>query len=99
MPEALEKDRKASGKEEEKRPEDVEIVETKGTVGGNPRIKGTRIEVADIVQYYLELDWTIEKISEELDLTPSEVLEALKYYYENPKKIRREIRFKSEESA
>jgi len=51
----------------------------------NPRIQGTRVQVADVAQYYTELGWSIEKISTELDLTPDQVLEALKYYYKNSK--------------
>lgn len=54
------------------------VVSTEGIVGGKPRIKGTRVQVADVVQYYTELDWNIEKISDELGLTPIQVLEALK---------------------
>lgn len=65
--------------------EEAEIVETDGVVGGNPRIQGTRVQVADVAQYYTELGWSIEKISTELDLTPDQVLEALKYYYKNSK--------------
>ncbi|MEF8835809.1 MAG: DUF433 domain-containing protein [Candidatus Thermoplasmatota archaeon] len=79
--------------------EEVSIVETEGVVGGNPRIEGTRVQVADVAQYYTELGWSIEKISTELDLTPDQVLEALKYYYRNSKVIREMIRARKAETA
>ncbi len=77
----------------------VKIVKTKGVVGGAPRIDGTRVQVADVAQYYTELNWSIENISAELDLTPDQVLEVLKYYYEHPKGIREMIRSKKAETA
>ena len=60
--------------------EEAEIVETEGVVGKKPRIEDTRVQVADVAQYYTELGWSIEKISTELDLSPDQMLEALKYY-------------------
>lgn len=79
--------------------EEVRIVETEGVVGGNPRIEGTRVQVADVAQYSTELGWSIEKISTELDLTPDQVLEALKYYYKNSKVVREMIRARKAETA
>lgn len=79
--------------------EEIKIVETEGVVGGNPRIEGTRVQVADVAQYYTELGWSIEKISTELDLTPDQVLEALKYYYKNSKIVREMIRSGKAETA
>ncbi len=79
--------------------EEVKIVETEGVVGGNPRIEGTRVQVADVAQYYTELGWSIEKITTELDLTPDQVLEALKYYYKNSKVVREMIRARKAETA
>ncbi len=72
------------------------IVETEGVVGGEPRISGTRIQVADVVQYYTELGWTIEKISQELGLEPGQVLSALQYYYEHPQEVRAILRGRKE---
>ncbi len=68
-----------------------EIVSTEDTLGGEPRIEGSRIGVSHIVQYY-ESDWGIERISRELDLEPLEVVKALEYYYRNPQEIRGIIR-------
>lgn len=68
-----------------------EIVSTEDTLGGEPRIEGTRIGVSHIVQYY-ENDWSIDKISRELNLEPLEVVKALEYYYKRPQEIRGIIR-------
>lgn len=68
-----------------------EIVLTEDTLGGEPRVEGTGIGVSHIVQYY-EDDWSIDKISRELNLEPLEVVKALEYYYKNPQEIRGIIR-------
>ena len=68
-----------------------EIVSTEDTLGGEPRVEGTRIGVSHIVQYY-ESDWSIDKVSRELNLEPLEVLKALKYYYKHPQEIRGIVR-------
>ncbi len=70
----------------------AKIVKTEGTVGGNPRIDGTRIRVVDVVQAYEQLDYTIEKIAYEYGISVPQTLEALKYYYEHPEEIREQIR-------
>lgn len=70
----------------------VEIVSTPGVVGGKHRVKDRRISVVDIVVKYQELDWKIEKIAREFDLTPVQVAGALKFYFENPRLIRKELR-------
>jgi len=61
----------------------AEIVKTEGTVGGEPRIAGTRIQVKDVVASYREWGWGIERIAAEYDITVQQVLEALKYYYDH----------------
>jgi len=76
---------------------EVRIVKTEGIVGGKARIDGTRIRVIDIVEDYEILRNTIEEIAESYGITVVQVLEALKYYYENPEAIREEI--KSEKRA
>jgi len=68
-----------------------EIVSTEDTLGSEPRVEGTRIGVSHIVQYY-EDDWSIDKISRELELEPLEVVKALEYYYKHPQEIRGIIR-------
>jgi uncharacterized protein (DUF433 family) len=68
-----------------------EIVSTEDTFGGEPRVEETRIGVSHIVQYY-ENNWSIDKISRELNLEPLEVVKALEYYYKNSQEIRGIIR-------
>lgn len=76
--------------------EKANIVKTEGIVGGKARVEGTRISVVDIVELYTELEYSPEKIATEFSLNLGEVFAALKYYYENPKEIRRKIREKKE---
>jgi uncharacterized protein (DUF433 family) len=65
------------------------IVCTPGTVGGAPRIDGTRLRVADIVlvQRYQEL--TAEQIARHYDtpLTLTQVEAALQYYADHRQEI------------
>ena len=70
----------------------IEIVSTEDTLSGSPRIEGTRVRVIDVVESYLELGWSLEKIADQYSLDIEEVLEALRYYYQNPKEIREDIR-------
>lgn len=63
----------------------IEIVSTEGTVSGCSRIAGTRVRVIDVVESYQELSWSLEKIADQYRLDIEEVLEALKYYYQNPR--------------
>lgn len=70
---------------------ELEIVSTEDVLGGEPRIKGTRIGVSHVVQYY-ESSWSIDKISRELNIEPLEVVKALEYYNQHPKDIREIIR-------
>ena len=63
--------------------EKVEIVSTEGTVNGCPRIAGTRVRVSDVVESYQELGWSLEKIADQYSLDIEEVLEALRYYYQD----------------
>ena len=60
-----------------------EIVSTEGTVSGCPRIAGTRVRVIDVVESYQELGWSLEKIADQYSLDIEEVLEALRYYYQD----------------
>jgi len=80
-----EKGRVSAGKE-------AKIVKTEGVVGGNPRIEGTRIRVVDVVQSYEQLDYQIETIAYEYEISVPQTLEALKYYYEHPEEIRDQIK-------
>ncbi len=63
------------------------IVSTPGICGGVPRIDGTRVRVADIATYALMHNWSVEKIAEELELTPAQIHAALSYYYDHQAEI------------
>ena len=56
----------------------TQIVSTPGVLGGKPRIDGTRISVEMILEL-LSLEWTIENIMEEFDLTREQILATLSY--------------------
>ncbi|MBI4173612.1 MAG: DUF433 domain-containing protein [Candidatus Aenigmarchaeota archaeon] len=69
-----------------------EIVERKGVCGGVPILAGTRIRVSDIVVEYDHNGLAPEQIAREFPgVTIADIFSALKYYYENPAKIRKEI--------
>ncbi len=56
----------------------TQIVSTPGVLGGKPRIDGTRISV-ELILELLSLEWTIENIMEEFDLTREQILATLSY--------------------
>jgi uncharacterized protein (DUF433 family) len=58
----------------------TQIVSTPGVLGGKPRIDGTRISV-ELILELLSLEWTIENILDEYDLTREQVLAVLAYAY------------------
>jgi len=68
------------------------IVATPGVCGGAPRIEGTRIRVADIATYAVLHHWSVEKIAEELELTPAQIHAALAYYYDHKDEIDQAIK-------
>lgn len=63
------------------------IVSTPGVCGGLPRIEGTRIRVADIATYAILHQWSVDKIADELELTPGQIHAALSYYYDHKDEI------------
>lgn len=67
------------------------IVSDDNVMGGKHHIEGTRIRVVDVVESYQELEWDIEEIASEYDLTPQQVLEALKFFYDNKTVVRNEF--------
>jgi uncharacterized protein (DUF433 family) len=56
---------------------------TPGTRGGKPRLKETRITVADIVVMHLRLGLSLPEISGKYDLPPAAVHAAMAYYYDH----------------
>ena len=75
------------------------IVSTEEHFGGKHRIKGTRIRVVDVVEAYQELGWDIEEISNEYGIEPQQVLDALRFFYDNKETVREELRSKVEANA
>jgi uncharacterized protein (DUF433 family) len=69
--------------------EDIES--TPDVLGGKPHITGTRIRVQDIVSYHLLGGWSIERVAQELDITPAEIHAALSYYYRHQDEIDSDI--------
>lgn len=67
------------------------IVSSEEHFGGKHRIKGTRIRVVDVVEAYQELGWDIEEISGEYGIKPQQVLDALRFFYDNKETVRREL--------
>ncbi|MCQ3931835.1 MAG: hypothetical protein DPW16_15390 [Chloroflexi bacterium] len=67
------------------------IESTPNVLGGKPRIAGTRIRVQDIVGYHLLGGWSVERVAEELNITPAEIHAALSYYYSHHDEIDRDI--------
>ncbi len=72
------------------------IVEKKGTCGGVPILEGTRIRVSDIAIEYDHRGLSPEEIASEFSISAADVFSALKYYYEHPLEIRKEIKDREE---
>jgi uncharacterized protein (DUF433 family) len=67
------------------------IVRNAQICGGNPRIKGTRITVRLIANYYKE-GFTVEDVlQDQSHLNHAQVFDALSYYFDHPDLIEREI--------
>ncbi|MFB6100825.1 MAG: DUF433 domain-containing protein [Candidatus Nanohalobium sp.] len=71
------------------------IVETEGTVGGKPRIAGTRIRVSDVFLWY-RAGKSPEEIAEEYGLGLDQVHSALAYYFSNEEKIQEQLKEREE---
>lgn len=67
------------------------IVSEPGYRGGRPRIAGTRITVADIKQWYLQLGMSLEEIAATYALPLAAVYAAMAYYYDHQAEIERSI--------
>jgi uncharacterized protein (DUF433 family) len=65
---------------------------TPSVCGGKPRIAGRRITVQNVVVLYRIHGWSVEQITEELELTPSEIHAALSYYHDHQEEIDQSIR-------
>src|SRR5689334_14973915 len=66
--------------------EHIEIVQ--GAGGPKPVIRGTRIRVKDIVNWYEWQDWSVSKVLEEFPhLTPAGIYSALAYYWDHKEEL------------
>jgi uncharacterized protein (DUF433 family) len=74
------------------------IVRTPGTVGGKPRIAGTRVRVQDVAAYHTNGSG-VEEICEAFDLTPGQVFAALSYYYDHRDEIDADVQRQIETAA
>ncbi|MCH7659961.1 MAG: DUF433 domain-containing protein [Euryarchaeota archaeon] len=64
------------------------IVRDEDVLGGEPRVKGTRIGVRHVVAKVIDGDQTAAYVADQLDISLSEVYEALSYYYAHTDEIR-----------
>ena len=70
--------------------EHIEIVE--GARGPKPCIRGTRIRVVDVLNWYDGLGWSANEIVEQFPhITRADVYAALAYYWDNKEEIDRWI--------
>lgn len=65
-----------------------QIVETEDTLGGDPRIEGTRIGVTHVYRRYVDGDDTPEEIATGYDISIAAVHAALAYAFGNPEQMR-----------
>lgn len=65
----------------------AEIVRTENTLGGDPRIAGTRVGVLHIHALVVEGDHDPADIADQLDLPLEAVYSALAYYYAHPEEM------------
>jgi len=70
---------------------DQRIERTDGICGGKPRIAGHRITVQDVVVWHERLEWSVDQIASEYDLSLADVYAALAYYFAHREEIDRSI--------
>jgi uncharacterized protein (DUF433 family) len=66
---------------------DRHIDSAHGVRGGQPRIAGTRMTVADIVLLHLRLGQSLEEIAGRFDLDLASVFAAMAYYHDHRSEI------------
>jgi uncharacterized protein (DUF433 family) len=66
-----------------------EIVRTEDTLGGKPRLDGTRIGVHHVVPYVLEDKYTVSEVAHLIydHLSEGDVMAALRYYLNHTEEI------------
>lgn len=63
------------------------IVSTPGVMGGQPRIAGQRVSVANIAVLHEWHHWDAQRIADELGLSLAQVYAALAYYFDHRAEI------------
>ncbi len=66
----------------------AEIVSTKDTLGGAPRIEGRRIGVHHVAKRVLDAGESPEQVAADYDLDIADVYRALVYYYDHAEEMR-----------
>ncbi len=67
------------------------VMRKKGVCGGRSIVRGTRIPVWSLIQWYKQ-GMTIEDIMREFpQLRPAQVHDAFSYYYDNRKEIEKDL--------
>lgn len=74
----------------------VHIVSTENVLGGQPRIDGHRISVAQVASCHVRGGWPVEEIAEAFNLTLAEVHAALSYYYDHQEEIDKALQAEEE---
>ena len=64
------------------------IVKTEDVLGGEPRIRGTRVGVRHVAARTIDGDQSPAYVADQLEISLSEVYEALSYYYDNLEELR-----------
>ena len=64
------------------------IVRNDDVLGGEPRIEGTRVGVRHVSDRVIEAGQVPAYVADQLDLSLSDVYEALSYYYANVEEMR-----------
>ncbi len=75
------------------------IVRVKGVCGGRPIIKGTRVSVRHIAQYYKAGDLVEEMLQAHPHLSAAAVYDAISYYLGHQQEIEQEITENRPEAA
>jgi len=66
----------------------AEIVRSEGTLGGDPRIEGTRIGVLHVYELVAQGEHPPVDVADQLGISLGDVYSALAYYHEHPDEIR-----------
>lgn len=63
------------------------ICSTREVLGGQPRIKGTRIGILNVHHWYFEEEMGVDEISKNYHVEPEKVEAAIQYIEDNPEEI------------